>query len=262
VERQYTWSIRGGWKQHTLVDICEDPGMTTVGEKVNTLDIWERQLLMHLDVTDATENTIWFALTNTTCYIATDGSAPTGKGSFAWVISNSEGEILAQCYGPVLGAQISSYRAEAYGILSVLRFLLHLNHLRRSANGEVNELLSHTLVCDNRSIILRINQLQQWRRIYPNATMESEWDVLAEIRETLHQFELSSQPTFQHIKGHQDQLRPLADLSLEAQLNCTADKLAETYLRRFPDVNHSTVSLLPTAGCQLHLDQGTITLDL
>jgi hypothetical protein len=122
--------------------------------------------------------------------------------------------------------------------------------------------LSHTLVCDNRSIILRINQLQQWRRIYPNATMESEWDVLVEIRETLQQFEISSQPIFQHIKGHQDRLRPLADLSLEAKLNCKADKLAETYLRRFPDVDHSIVSLLPTAGCQLQLDQGTITHDL
>jgi len=186
----------------------------------------------------------------------------TGKGSFAWVISTSEGEILAQCHGPVFGAKLSSYRAEAYGILSVLRFLLRLKQLRRSANGEANELLSHTLVCDNRSIILRINQLQQWRRIYPNATMESEWDVLVEIRETLQQFEISSQPIFQHIKGHQDRLRPLADLSLEAQLNCKAYKLAETYLKSFPDVDHSIVSLLPTAGCQLQLDQGTITHDL
>jgi len=262
VERQYTWSIKRGWKQHTLVDTCENPVATTVSEKVNTLDVWERQLLEHLDVTDPTENSIWFALTNTPCYIATDGSAPTGKGSFAWVISTNEGEILAECHGPVFGAKISSYRAEAYGILSVLRFLLHLHQLRRSANCEADALLSHVLVCDNRSIILRIKELQQWTRIYPNATMESEWDVLAEIRATLQHFDLHSQPIFQHIKGHQDRLRPLADLSLEARLNCKADKLAETYLQSFPDVDHSFVALLPTAGCQLQLDAGTITHDI
>jgi hypothetical protein len=46
-----------------------------------------------------------------------------------------------------------------------------------------------------------------------------------------------SQPTLSHIKGHQDAIRPLEELSLKAQLNCRADKLAEQYLTEFPDID-------------------------
>ena len=268
-DRPYTWSIMNGWKPHSTVyssvnnqaatstDPCEETRFTTVRDQVTTgsLAPWEKLLLQHLDVTDTTEDTIWLALTNTTCHIATDGSAPSGKGSFAWVISNGEGQILAHCHGPVFGAKISSYRSEAYGILSVLRFLLKLSQLRGGDNGDANQLLSHTLLCDNRSLILRINDLKQWKRVYPNVTMEPEWDVLAEIRATLQDLNPVSQPTFEHIKGHQD-------LPLQAQLNCKADKLAETYLKDFPNIDHSTVPLLPTAGCHLHLGHGTITHDI
>jgi hypothetical protein len=70
---------------------------------------------------------------NTYClsgaYIATDGSAPDGKGSFAWLISDGTGNTLAQCMGPVFGAGVTSFRAEGYGILSLLRFLLRLRQV-------------------------------------------------------------------------------------------------------------------------------------
>ena len=262
LERQYTWSIMRGWKDHTRDYPSETPRVNTVVELATRLATWERLLLHHLEVTDITEDTTWHALTTTTCYIATDGSAPSGKGSFAWVISDSEGEILAQCHGPVFGAKISSYRAEAYGILSVLRYLLQLSHIRGRTTTEANTILPHPLVCDNKAIVDRINRLKHWKRIYPNVTMESDWDVLAEIKATLEALGPTSQPTFGHIKGHQDSIRPIEELPLQAQLNCKADELAEKQFRLFPQTNHSTVPLLPTAGCQLHLAQGTSTHDI
>ena len=139
------------------------------------------------------------------------------------------GKILAQCHGPGFGAKISSYRAEACGILSVLRYLLQLNHIRErtTTDCEANTLLSHLLVCDNKAIVFRIHKMKQWKRIYPNISMESEWDVLAEIEATLDALAPASQPTFAHIKGHQDRIRHKTDLPLLAQLNCTADKSAE-----------------------------------
>jgi hypothetical protein len=88
--------------------------------------------------------------------------------------------------------------------------------------------------------------------------VSSEWDVLAEIRNAMQQLG-DSQPTLSHIKGHQDAIRPLEELSLKAQLNCRADKLAEQYLTDFPDIDRTKVPLLPTAGSQLHLTKGTIT---
>ena len=60
-----------------------------------------------------------------------------------------------------------------------------------------------------------------------NVTMESELDVLAEMKTTLDALAPASQLTFDHIKGHQDGTCPTEDLPLQAQLNCQADKLAE-----------------------------------
>lgn len=239
LERQYTLSIKKGWEQHIREVPYDEDRCNTVSERAIRLATWEKLLLQHLVVTDSTEDTIWQALTNTTCYIATDGSAPAGKGSYAWVISNSEGEILAQCHGPVFGAKISSYRAEAYGILSVLRYLLQLSNIRGNTTTEANTLLSHPLVCDNKAIVCRINELKKWKRIYPNVTMESEWDVLAEIKVAMDTLAPASQPTFAHIKGHQDRTRPKTDLPLQAQLQCTADKLAEIQFQQFPLMDHS-----------------------
>ena len=261
-ERPYTWSIVNGWKPHSAVYASLDNTATTVRAIVPTLNTWEKLLLQNLEVSDPTEETIWHALTTTTCYIATDGSAPYGKGSFAWVISDGDGQTLAQCHGPVFGAKISSYRAEAYGILSVLRYLLQITRIRERTNTEANIIRSHPLVCDNRAIVIRINELKGWNKIYPNVTMESEWDALAEIKATLEALGTASQPTFAHIKGHQDSIHPIAELPLQAQLNCKADELADRQFQQYPETDHSTVPLLPTAGCQLHLAHGTTTHDI
>jgi hypothetical protein len=92
--------------------------------------------------------------------------------------------------------------------------------------------------------------------------MESEWDILAEIRATLNHLTLESSPSFEHIKGHQDDRVPLEELPLSAQMNCEADKWADEYLTQYPDKDHTHVPLLPTAGCQLNLPHGTITYNL
>ena len=53
----------------------------------------------------------------------TDGSAPE-KASFGWAIPSADKTRLATCFGPTQGFKPSSYRAEGYGALSVLRFLI------------------------------------------------------------------------------------------------------------------------------------------
>jgi hypothetical protein len=88
--------------------------------------------------------------------------------------------------------------------------------------------------------------------------MESEWEILAEIKATLDALAPDSQHTFANIKGHQDRTRPKTDLPLQAQLNCTGDK-AERQFQQFPLMDHSIAPLLRTAGCQLYLAQGTTT---
>jgi hypothetical protein len=261
-ERQHTWSINRRWKPHLTPDYNPlSAPIATVTELLPTLEQWELQLLQHIEVMDGTENTIWNTLCNQPCYFATDGSAPTNRGSFGWVISDIQGNILAKCYGPVYGYKISSYRAEAYGILSLLRYLLRLSQIRQQNSQESSKILSHILLCDNEGIVKRTNIIKEWPFIYPNVTMEAEWDVLAEIRATLAALTPDSQPILEHIKGHQDKTKPREELSLKAQLNCQVDDLADEYLQSH-QVDHSKVPLLPTTGCQLHLTQGTVTRDI
>jgi hypothetical protein len=221
--------------------------------------------------------------------VLTDGSAPTGRGSFGWVISDDNGNILAQYKGAVFGGRITLYCSEGYGILSVLRFLLRMRQVHRKegqpeVQSELLDLLreriiqsqqskdeehgegimreetlcSHPLVCDNKSMVNKVNEIVKYDKIYPNVTMESEWDILAEIRTTMREL-ASSSPSLSHIKSHQDRKKPFEELPLQAQLNFRADWLAEAYLQENPDVDHSRAPVLPSSGCQLHLASGTAT---
>jgi hypothetical protein len=268
IDRPYTWSIQ--IHSHTVQfdpetqDIA--PQVATVLELLPIMDAWEIHLLYHLEMDDATEDTIWTALTTKSCIIATDGSAPAGKGSFAWVISDTNGNILAKCHGPTFGYKISSYRSEAYGILSVLRYLTRLAQVRSADQAQRTalstqylQIRSPRLLCDNKGVITRINKLLHLPTIFPNTTMESEWDILAEIRTALQALTPGCSPTFEHIKGHQDAKIPMDELPISAQMNCEADQWANEYLVRYPDFPHERVPILPSTGCQLQLPQGTIT---
>jgi hypothetical protein len=68
--------------------------------------------------------------------------------------------------------------------------------------------------------------------------MESEWDVLAEIKAALDALAPASQPTFAHFKGYQDRTRPKADVPLQAQLNCAAQT----------KIGRETIPAIPTDG--------------
>jgi hypothetical protein len=74
---------------------------------------WETHLLVDVEFL-CSEQHVWEILQHKSCIIASDGSAPKGgsapegKGSFAWVISNLQGNQLVHCYGPVFGSMITS----------------------------------------------------------------------------------------------------------------------------------------------------------
>ena len=259
------WTVRRGYSQSAEPEQAQtDP--VSIYDLFPILDQWEQHLLFDLDL-QMDEKEIWTVMTTEKCYIATDGSAPEGKGSFGWVISDTSGTILAQCKGPVFGAKITSYRAEGYGILSVLRFLARMKQVHHTGeqmnqmedDSSANRIFKHDLVCDNKSMVNKVKEIIHYKTVYPNATMDSEWDVLAEIRATMLELLEVGQPTMDHIKGHQDREKPFEQLSLKAQLNCRADWLADEYLQENPDLVLSRVPILPSSGCQLHLPHGTVT---
>jgi hypothetical protein len=61
----------------------------------------------------------------------------------------------------------------------------------------------------------------------PSATLAPNYDILNEIRNSLH--ELNFRPTYQHIKRHQDRDTAYKNLPLLAQLNVDADTATENF---------------------------------
>ena len=215
---------------------------------VEELPSWERDLLSGLELLVPQVDFI-NKLVAASVKLAADGSVQGPRASFGWVLSDKEGHRLARCNGPAYGANPTSYRAEAYGILSVLRFFYHLK-MKWQVTNKFN------LVCDNKTMVNRTNQNKKVEMATPNSTLESEWDLLAEIWTTLQSLDDCE---IQWIKGHQDKEKPYQDLSLSAQLNVDADALANEYITANPDHPYHVVPLLPTCGCQFHLPIGTIT---
>jgi hypothetical protein len=144
------------------------------------------------------------------------------QGSFGWVLATSQPQrILIRCRGPAYGSSMNSFRAEAYGLLSVSTFL-HLLAVR------YQQQIPPTIIwCDNLSVIRTVNNINSsMRPAFPNETLRPSWDVLQAI---CHQLSNLPDITIQHIKGHQDTTTRFQDLPFPATLNVEADKLASSF---------------------------------
>ena len=166
-----------------------------VTQLVGSLQEWEHKLLKEISFLQP-ERTVWDALCSSRCYAASDGSAPMNQGSFGWVLSDKNGKCLVKCRGPVYGHAISSYHAEAYSMLSFLRFLTHLTDMYQT---EERQAKATYLVCDNQGLVNSINKLSKYCQIIPNTTMSAEWDCLSQILQTIRQLGWAA-PDVDHIE--------------------------------------------------------------
>ena len=215
---------------------------------INTLPSWEQALLSSIEL-KVSQLEFLQKVATASVLVGSDGSVQGPRASFAWVMSDKDGNRLAQCNGPAYGAKPVSYRAEGYGILSILRFFFHLKKQWHVTN-------KFAVVCDNETMVKRANEKFNGKAATPNSTLEAEWDLLAEIWTTLQELDDWS---ITWVKGHQDDKKPYANLDLKAQLNIDADALANQYITDNPNHPYQQVPLLPVSGVQLNLPIGTIT---
>lgn len=206
-------------------------------------------------------------------HVASDASVKSGKGAFGWVIAHQSHGLLAIGKGRVPGHGMSSYRAEAWGMLSVLRFLLRL----KTQNLFDITSAQWFLECDNLSLITRVSKIslatqqpaytdedssesmEQMSATYYVRYLQAnplipEWDILNAILQISSLFKLCQ---VTHIRGHQDTTNNTdTPLSYSAQLNIRCDKLAEQ-AHQIPDlpVNHT----LSSARIQLVTSAGPVT---
>jgi ribonuclease HI len=151
--------------------------------------------------------------------IVSDGSVRNNRGAFGWVLALPDGTRLVEGQGPAYGYEISSFRAEAYGMLSALRYIHHI-----AKHYNVPLPLKFRLCCDNQGLIKRVTRVfQTKRREFVNETLLPERDLIEAIVTTIRNL---GHVQLEHVKGHQDSNKPLHQLPLPAQLNVAADHLA------------------------------------
>jgi hypothetical protein len=255
---------------------------------------WEAELLDHVTMTHDIYTT--YDKMQQTFHAAGDGSVKyEHQGAFGWIISTSSGERLATNYGPVRGHRPTSYRAEGYGVLSIVRFLKTVQEF-----CDVTPTWKWTLSSDNISLVNKLNGIEgeedevaggtvrhgvpqhdwaMWQTTNENdledptdnwtpnentptnMSLEPDWDVINEIRWTLDNDSVEGGSIF-HILGHQDRKKPYTELSLQAQLNVDADGLATQYQEMHgKPLPH--VLLFPHTSAQLNIDSlGTCTYRL
>lgn len=183
-------------------------------------------------------------------------------GSYAWVLSSPSGQRVLNGCGPVRGGRISSYRAEAWGILASVRIIHHLTEYTMRPTPFQGQ-----MACDNKAAVHQVRTFLPSRHssgstpcFTPAALsldpLAAEWDVLNEIYHTVR--DTWGTTTIAHIKGHQDRDKPLNELPLLAQLNIEADHLATAHQRTCSEPSPRAY-LLPHTGVHLHLPTGTVT---
>ena len=118
---QHTWILS---LRVVSQDISEPPiHINPINSLIATFPSWEQVLLKEVKFIQP-EAQVWELQQRGQCYAASNGSTPSNRGAFGWILSGSKEDRLLRCRGPVFGHAISSYRAEAFGMLSFLRFLL------------------------------------------------------------------------------------------------------------------------------------------
>jgi hypothetical protein len=114
-------------------------------------------------------------------FLSSDGSVIDDKyGSYGFTETHVPSKKrLATGHGPASGDAPSSFRAEAYGVLAVGRFLVRLSEY---TGISIQQTVKHWI--DNEAVVNRLKQ-EVGRKYYtPNSTLQADWDIINEIHRT------------------------------------------------------------------------------
>lgn len=241
------------------LDTMNQPG--TYESYIESLPDCEREMLRN--VTTVVEQTTVAELLDLEMHVecnttpigtpaASDGSVIGLSGTYGWIISLKDKTRIASCRGKAYGYPMTSHRAEAYGMWSILLFIIRVYEFGNKIPLEVI-----SLVCDNSSLVDTVNKIvNRQRKPFPNETLQPDWDIINEIVSLLK----TSKQSIEWIKGHQDEKKPKESLPLPAQLNCEADELANAAqeARKLEPLQRRMVRP-PNNPIQVHVNNVTVT---
>jgi hypothetical protein len=221
---------------------------------VNSLPDYDAMLLQRVNFHSRSPHQLYQALLRTLLLVS-DGGTDGNIGSTGWVIADSLDNRFINGSSSVPGFDPWSYRAEGYAMVSGLSFLHHLCLFYQ----HLNQLPVKKLYCNNLGLVRKLTHFFTYRLAPIKCVLHSEYNVLAQSFLLLQAYSVT--PEIFHVKGHQDDKTPYANLPLPAQLNCDADKLATTELRSLPNLIRG-VPLFPSANVQLLVAGQSVTRNL
>ena len=182
------------------------------------------------------------ALINGQALAVSDGSykEDKGLGSASWIISTKDKKYYttAGCICPGTEEIQSSYRSELVGVLGILEEIDYLCNKWNIKEGKCY------IYCDG---ITALNIIDKSHR-HTVSTRFSNCDIVSacvKLKETI-----PIQLVFEHVKGHQEDHRPIQALPVPAQLNILMDSLAKDLMDDLPE----------KAGYNLHEHRLSFTL--
>ena len=177
----------------------------------------------------------------------------TGVGASSFVITSKDLQTsYSGSHGVPKGSEkMDSYRAELYGIFSILLTLHDIINENRITSGTI------TIACDNKA---SLNNALTYRN--RTSITQGSFDILWAINDLMQDLPVKIIP--QHVKAHQDQKKELNQLSLLETLNCIVDKKAGEYRQYIEDnseYKYSKVHWFSNWYCMIGNDRITANLE-
>ena len=257
------WEVQ----QDTISTIFQNPVTLTVpatqtfAQFVERLPSWEVELLRHVRLLVSPEALV--TALNEGFRVVSDGSVKDihGNGSCGWVLSSPRGDRLVYGSAPARGRSLHSYRAEAYGLLAVMRFLIQYR-LYADALQDWPGILAtdaqsvlDTLQCGTRDIQEAETPVDLDLGKVVLDVLCPEWDILIEIQAAS---KLLPHLRLQYVRGHQDDEKDYSQLDLMGQLNVNADAEAKQFVRDH-GASRPQALMTPLTRCHLQFEDGTVT---
>jgi hypothetical protein len=157
-----------------------------------------------------------FRRQNNQALAISDGSFKSKHGTAAWIIFVSpECQLVGKTITPGDPADQCAFRSELAGLYGIACTLFHLEH-GLGITGEI------TIGCDGISALRQVAKNEDF--IDPNLP---HYDLILATRVVLSRTSWKS--NWFHVKGHQDDSKPVEELDLPSQLNIRMDAMAKQH---------------------------------
>jgi hypothetical protein len=234
------------------------PPITSFPEYIAALPPWQTDLLQGIFQANELDRLCQHLLAGTSLLMCSDGGAKQHTGSFGWVVATAN-KLLWECSGRATGWFANSFRSEGIGQLALLVFLEAFATYFQLLDVPLHHCSSSDpwirIATDNQGLIQRITPELAAPTVFAGAGLTAEYDVVHEIVEITRR--LPFPLVWEHVKGHQDDVRQWYELTPMETLNVRADAHATAALEAH--LHPSKSHMIPSSKVALRIDAIDIT---